>query len=71
MHESTAYDVAVEEGEIRNSHRFLLRQGRSLWGAPSPAIEAALKAVQDVLRLERMAEAILRVKSWEELLATA
>src|SRR5207248_8650669 len=66
MHESTAYDMAVEEGEIRNSHRVLLRQGRKLWGSPDATVESALKSIQDVARLERMAEAILTVKSWEE-----
>ena len=70
MHESTAYDMAVEEGEIRNSHRVLLRQGRKLWGSPDATVESALKSIQDVARLERMAEAILTVKSWEELLST-
>jgi hypothetical protein len=33
-------------------------------------IEAALKSIQDVQRLERMTEAILTVKSWQELLST-
>ena len=41
-----------------------------LLGSRDPAIESALKSIQDVERLERMAEAILAVKSWEELLST-
>jgi predicted transposase YdaD len=82
MHESTAYDVILEEGraegrlegrlegEIRNSHRLLLRQGQKRFGPPDPATESALKSVQDVERLERMAEALLSVSSWQELLLT-
>jgi hypothetical protein len=70
MHESTAYDQAMEEGEIRSSHRVLLRQGRKLLGPPDPAAESALKSIQDVERLERMTEAILTAKSWEELLSS-
>ncbi len=70
MHESTAYDMAVEEGLIKASHRFLLRQGRKLLGPPELSIESALTSIQDVERLERMGEAILTVKSWEELLST-
>ena len=70
MHESTAYDMAVEEGLIKASHRFLLRQGRKLLGPPELSIESALVSIQDVERLERMGEAILTVKSWEELLST-
>lgn len=70
MHESTAYDMAVEEGEIRNSHRVLLRLGRKLLGAPDASIETALRSIQDVERLERMTEAILTATSWQQLLAT-
>jgi hypothetical protein len=70
MHESTAYDEAVEEGCVKTSHRFLLRQGRKLLGSPDPSVESALSSIQDVERLERMGEAILTVKSWEELLST-
>ena len=51
MHESTAYDQAMEEGEIRLSHRVLLRQGRKLLGPPDSITEAALKSIQDVERL--------------------
>ncbi len=70
MNESTAWDQVLEEGEIRSTHRVLLRQGRKLFGPPDPAIESALTAIQDVERLERMSEAILTVKSWQELVAT-
>lgn len=70
MHESTACDMAVEEGLVKASHRFLLRQGRKLLGPPGPAIESALVSILDVERLERMGEAILSAKSWDELLST-
>ena len=70
MHESTAYDEAVEEGCVKTSHRFLLKQGRKLLGSTDSSIESALTSIQDVERLERMGEAILTVKSWEELLST-
>ena len=78
MHESTAYDEWVEEGErrgeirgeIRTSHRLLLRLGRKRFGAADPSTEAALTAIQDLDRLERMAEAVLTVNSWQELLST-
>ena len=70
MHESTAYDEAVEEGYIKASHRFLLKLGRKLLGSPDPSVEPALISIQDVERLERMTEAILTVKSWDELLST-
>ncbi|HQU44906.1 MAG TPA: hypothetical protein PK867_18975, partial [Pirellulales bacterium] len=70
MHESTAYDEAVEEGRIEASQRFLLKLGRKLLGPPDSSVESALTSIQDVERLERMVEAILTVKSWDELLST-
>lgn len=70
MHESTGYDMAGEEGRIEATHRVLLKLGRKLLGPPDPSVELALTSIQDVERLERMAEAILTVKSWQDLLST-
>jgi len=70
MHESTAYDAILEEGELRAGHRLLLRQGRKRFGPADPATEAALTSIKDLERLERMAEAVLTVNSWQELLST-
>jgi len=78
MHESTAYDMILDEGrvegrvegEIRNNHRILLRLGRQRFGAADAATEAVLTAIQDLNRLERMTDALLTVTSWEELLRT-
>jgi hypothetical protein len=69
MHESTAYDEAVEEGRIEATHHVLLKLGGKLLGPPDPSVESALTSIQDVERLDRMTEAILTVKSWEELLS--
>lgn len=69
MTESTAYDEAVEEGELKRSHRLLMRQGIKRFGGPDAAAE--LKSIRDLDRLERMADAILSAASWQELLATA
>lgn len=74
MTESTAYDEAVEEGEIRGelkqSHKLLLRLGRRQFGLADEATESELKSIRDLERLERLADAILSAKSWAELLAT-
>lgn len=70
MQESTAFDEAIEEGEWRGRTDTLLRQGRKLLGAPDAAAEAELKAIRDVERLGRLADAVLTAKSWPELLAT-
>jgi hypothetical protein len=74
MHESTAYDVILDEGrvegDLRTSHRWLLRLGRKRFGAADSTTESALTSIKDLERLERMAEAVLTVNSWQELLAT-
>ena len=70
MHESTAYDMAVDEGKIFQNQRLLIKQGRKRLGDPDAQTESALAAIQDLDRLERMAEAMLTVNSWRELLAT-
>ena len=75
MSESTAFDEAIEVGELRGelkrSHTLLLRQGRQRFGEPDAADEAELKSIRDLERLERLADAILTAKSWSELLATS
>jgi len=77
MSELTAYDEMIEEidkgerrGELRGRIRFLLRQGRNKFGPPDAATEAALTAIQDLDRLERLADAVFTATSWQELLAT-
>jgi hypothetical protein len=44
--------------------------GRKRFGPPTPAMEAGLRAVADLGRLERMAERILDATGWDDLLAT-
>jgi hypothetical protein len=70
MHESTAYDMILDEGRLEGELRLLLRQGRMRFGAPDPATEASLAAMKDLEPLERMGEAIFTAHSWQELLAT-
>ncbi len=82
MSATTAWDAALEEGErrgeirgerrgeIQGQLRVLLRLGQKQLGPPDAATEAELKAVRDLDRLERLADAILTAKSWAELLAT-
>jgi hypothetical protein len=71
MHESSAFTLYEEKGRVEESHRLLLRQGRNRFGAPDAATEAALQALRDLDRLERLADAVLTASSWQEFLATA
>ena len=74
MHESTAYDMILDEGRIEGrieeGIRVLLRLGRKKFGPPDTAMEAALSAIQDIDRLEHMLDALDTAKSWGELLST-
>jgi hypothetical protein len=70
MHESSAYELILEEGAIKEAQRILLRQGQQRLGPPSEDTVSALKATQDLDRLDRLVDAVLSVASWQELLAT-
>ena len=68
MHETVAWDEAVDEGRVKTARRALLNQGRKLFGTPSAKTEKTLIAVNDPERLDRMLDAIVEVKSWKALL---
>jgi predicted transposase YdaD len=70
MRESTTYMAILEEGGIGELHNVLLVQGRQKFGLPNQSIEAGIRAIQNLKRLRRMCARIMRVNSWEELLAT-
>ncbi|MBI3822468.1 MAG: hypothetical protein HY289_07290 [Planctomycetes bacterium] len=67
MHK-TAWDEELEE-IAKAERRVLLKVARQHLGDPDKKSEAALTAILDPGRLERMADIILSVKSWKELLA--
>jgi len=58
------------EGKAEEARALLLRLGRKRLGVPDAATVAALEAITDLARLERLSEAILDVPGWAELLAT-
>jgi hypothetical protein len=62
--------MGLQEGRVEESHRLLLRLGRTRFGEADAVTEAALRAVRDLDRLERLADAVLTAQSWQELLAT-
>lgn len=74
MKESVTYQAIIEEGEakgrVEEARRLLLRQGRIRFGSPDSSSEAALAALTDLDRLERLSEQLLQVSSWKELLET-
>jgi predicted transposase YdaD len=82
MRESVVYQRILSEGRaegraeeraegLARVRRSLLLLGSQRFGEPSEAVHAALTAITDVDRLERMTAQVLRVGSWEELLAVS
>jgi predicted transposase YdaD len=58
-----------EEGRVEEVRALVLRQGRRKFGtAPSRKQQKALKAITDLGQLEALAERLLDVDSWAELL---
>ncbi len=72
MKESVTYQAILEEGKAEGkaeeARNMILLMGRSLFGEPSAEAEAALNALSDVRRLEKLGVRLLRASSWEELL---
>jgi len=75
MKESSTYQAILAEGRTEGRtealQKTLLRQGRQRFHSPpSEAVQAAIQAITDEDRLERMTDRLLIVSSWKELLDT-
>ena len=72
MEESTTYQAILEKGEVKGvlkgEKALLLRIGRQRLGVPSPEVGDAIEAIADVGRIESLAERIMNVSTWEQLL---
>jgi hypothetical protein len=70
MEESSTYQYILHEGEARGARETLLRQGATKFGSPAPeGARAAIEGVTDLERLWRLADRVLVVNTWEDLLA--
>ena len=73
MRESVTYQEILKEGEAKGraegERDVILLQGRKRFGAPDAKTVAALEAIAERETLERLAERLLEVESWNELLA--
>ncbi len=80
MRESTMYQAILQEGReegliegrVGEAQRLLLRQGGIRFGPPDEATRAAVEAIGDLDRLERMSDRILdmNIHDWNDLLGT-
>jgi predicted transposase YdaD len=78
MRDSTTYQMILDEGRAeglnkgltQEARKLLLRLGRKHLGEPGATVEAAVQAIDDLERLELLAERLTEVKSWQDLLQT-
>lgn len=68
--EARGISIGEARGEIRQAQEMILRLGRKPFGTPSDEIAAAVHAIHDLPRLERIAERVFDASNWTELLAT-
>jgi hypothetical protein len=73
MHESVAWDQIEEEGMVKGQLQAILKFARKRFGEPDAKTLAALNAITDRERVERildrMSDVKVTVKSWKALLA--
>ena len=70
MRESTAYQAILDEGRLEGTLNTIVRLGARKLGKPTPIVEAALRAITDLERLERISDRMFDVATWQDLLAT-
>lgn len=63
--DSSTTQIWMAEG----AHKIILGMGAERFGPPEAAIEAAIRGILDVDQLKRLAVRLLKVSSWEELVA--
>lgn len=69
---SEAKAEGIAEGKARGKAEgkaeAVLRLGRKQWGEPDATTVQTIEAIHDEVRLNRMLDAVLDVKSWADLL---
>jgi hypothetical protein len=70
MRDSDTYLAIMDEGAEKQAKKTLLRLGEQRFGAPEEAIRTQMGAINDLDRLDRLSDQLLRVRSWQELLDT-
>jgi predicted transposase YdaD len=70
MKESSTYQAILDEGRAEEARKVLLLLGNDKLGPPDTETRAALEAITDVNRLERLLQRLLQVSGWRELLGS-
>jgi hypothetical protein len=71
MAESVTFKVLEDRGAGKHAKELIVRQGSELFGEPPPAVRETLDriSVYDLVRLDGLLLRLLKVNSWEELMA--
>lgn len=78
LEDSTTYQATIRkgisqglaQGLAQGGRQVILRMGAKKFGPPGEATVVALQAITDPARLEQLAERLLEVNTWDDLLAT-
>jgi hypothetical protein len=70
MRDSDTYLAILDEGRLEEAKEWLLELARERFGPPDESVTAAIAALMDLERLDRMRSRLLKVASWQELLGT-
>lgn len=68
MKESVTYQAIVEEGELREARKMVLRVAARRLGEAPAAAQAALEAICNLATLEGLVDRVFEVETWDELL---
>jgi hypothetical protein len=74
IQESSAYEIIIDEGQIKHAGKLILRLGSKRLGPPDEGSRQTLASIKDLERLDRLCDRLMEdktaVSSWQELLAT-
>lgn len=69
MEESITYQKILRRGRIEEARQILMRVGRKRFGPPDEAVVATIQGLNDLEQVETLAERLLDVANWKQLLA--
>lgn len=59
----------ASDDRVRQTQALLLRLGRERFGPPPHGVDARIRGIKDLPRLEGLAMRVLQARSWEALLS--
>ncbi len=64
------YQFILDEGAVDHMRQWILKVGRKKIGEPTEKEQNRINTIEDLARLERVAETVFTATSWDELLRT-